>query len=309
VICHKGRCIIKARDFLKRLAKEKDNLFFSAIRTKRAIDLNERITGHDWIQRGCKIYPSSIKSLTMCPKKHLEEEVHKPPSFPLSSMYLMEIGKTVHTLIQDTSMAVEPYTEMVEGVASEYLEQVDHYVRNTYKADCLNMKNKSFLYSRPRDLGEMLEKKLAKFWPEVPGYDEESGFSFRCDLVLNIEDHPAILDIKTTSVEPDRWKLLTGENRVPTEEYKLQVRLYRHFLNKHKYYDKPIKKVGIAYVNLLMKFGSEGSEFEWWSDMGEDEDMEVAELVKHLTLHRNAVLSKIPIECTYDKCFEHTKED
>ncbi len=290
---------MKAKQFLMRIIQEQSNPFFSAIRTHRAVGLNKRKLDHSWKGQGYKIYPSSIKSLDMCPKKYVEEIVHKPPAFPLDTIYLMELGKAMHSMFQDE--CVEWDKEIVEGVAAEYLEGVDAYVRAMYKKEASSI-NK-FLYPRPRDLGPMLEEKYAKLFPEVPGYDEESGFSFRCDLVLNIDDHPAILDIKTTSMDPNQWK-----NPSPSEEHKLQVRFYGYFMNKHKYYDKPIKKIGLAYINLLMRSGSVGSEYEWWDTL-EGEDVEVENLIKHLTIHRNAAINGTIEECNYNKCSIHKEQN
>lgn len=295
------------KDFLKKQLKEKNNILFSAVNLKRAIEAKKRKDSYTWESINYKLYPSSIKSINMCPKKYIEESVHKPPDFPLPAIYKMEMGKIMHELLQDKALSFDPVVmeELLTDLAESYIQSVEAYVSLMYKRELKDLKTR-LLYPRPRDLGEMLETKLLKAWPEVPGYDEESGFSFRADAVLDIDGYPAVNDIKTTSVDPDRWE--EQKTKLPSTDHWLQVRLYRHFFNKHNYYPKPIKLVGLGYVNLLLAAGSQGSEHEVYKDHGEGPDEELELLINHLVEHRNAFLYdnvNKTRECTYARCTEH----
>lgn len=295
-----------AKTFIKRTLLEKSNILFSAIRMKRAIDLRKRKQEHSWKAMNYKIYPSSINSLHMCPKKFIEVDIHKPPGFELETVYKMEVGKIVHTLLQDKSLTVteEELTNTLEEISASYLEVMEAYIKQMYKQEASTFKAYGLLYNRPRDLGPMLEEKLAKTWPEIPGWEEESGISFRCDLVLNVDGDPGVIDIKTTSVNPDQWT--EQLNRYPLPKHKLQVRFYRHLFNKANYFDKPVRHIGLGYVNLLMDAGSEGSEVEFWEDLGSEPDYQVEDLIKHLTKHRTAFLEGRIEGCTYSFCKEHS---
>lgn len=244
----------------------------------------------------------------MCPKRFIEEDVHKPLFFELPTVYKMEVGKIIHEMLQNEALLFD-YKEMetlLEDISEAYLTALDTYIGYMYKRETKGCKD--LLWERPRDLGEMLEKKLEKAWPEVPGFCPESGFSFRSDLTLNIDNEPVIVDIKTTSVLPHLWE--KHKETLPLPEHILQTRFYRHFFNLHNYYNKKINKTGLAYVNLLMPTGSEGSEHEVYQMFKEGPDLEIELLIKHLIIHRSAWLydkENKYRECTYPSCKEHGK--
>ncbi len=298
---------MRASEFITKHLKERHNVFFNAINFSRAVEQRRRKKAHSWKEVNYKIYPSSIKSLTMCPKRYVEEDVHKAPSFALSAIYKMEIGKTVHTLLQDEALRFDPaaMVEVLNDMAESYAEALQVYTSTMYKVGAKDQVG--LLYGRPTVLPE-LQSKLDKNWPEVPGYDPPSGFSFRSDLVLNKNDYPAVLDIKTTAIEADRWDFYKED--LPQPEHLLQVRFYRYFFNKHKYYDKLIREIGLGYVNLLMPQGSDGSEHETWYDFGETEDQEIKELTECLGAHREVYIKsdgKETRDCFYSKCAAHAK--
>jgi hypothetical protein len=60
---------MKPSDFLKRIVKEKHNIFFSQLRFFRTQQLRSKKLNYSWEANGYKIYPSSLTSLTMCPKR------------------------------------------------------------------------------------------------------------------------------------------------------------------------------------------------------------------------------------------------
>lgn len=293
---------MRAKDFLKRQIKEQNNHFFSWIRFKRAAKLHNEKKNYKW-QPPYKIYPSSLKSLTMCPKKFIEEDVHKHPGFDVPVIYKLEMGKIIHEMLQNQALDIEEHTlvEVLDDLAEDYLKALDTYIRYMYKREVST--DDKLLWARPRKLSDELEQKMAKSWPEVPGFDEESGVSFRTDLIINIDDSPAILDLKTTSIDPDRW--VDSLTRLPYDEHELQVRVYRYFLNRQNYYDKPITKVGLGYINMVMVSGEENQEYEVYKDFGTGVDLEVEDLIKHLTIQRKAFLSGSKSECEYTKCREH----
>ena len=294
----------KAVDFLKKQIKEKENVFFGAISFKRAVENRQKKNNYSWETNSYKFYPSSIKSLTMCPKQYVEEEVHKAPNFELPNIYKMEIGKVVHEMYQEwaTDLDKEFVTQVIEDISSDFIEALDRYIRIMYKREAENCK---ILWERPRLLDEATEKKLGSSWPEIPLFDEESGFSLRTDLVLKVDNEPVILDLKTTSVDSGQW--LDGyTDKLPDQAHLIQVRIYRYLLNKHKYYDKPIKKVGLGYINLLMKHGTENQEYEVYKDFGEELDTEIEDLITHLSIQRNSwMATKTTKECCYKRCRVH----
>lgn len=263
---------------------------------------------HNWEAFDYKIYPSSLKSLTMCPKRFIEEDVHKPPGFELPAVYKMEVGKAIHALFQDAAIdseLVDLAKTIAEEVPEEYASAVDLYIRKMYRLDAV--KTGGLLWAAPTITDPAILKKLTESWPEVPVWDAASGISGRADLVLDVDDHPCILDLKTTSVIPSKWEEYT-QKPSSEEQYKLQISLYAYFMNKYNYYSKPVKKIGLAYVNLLMAPGEEDSEFEVYYDYTEKMDADIASLVEHLTIQRNAYIKeKATVECTYPKCKEHTK--
>ncbi len=202
-----------------------------------------------------------------------------------------------------TELPKEFVEEAMKSIVSDYLEVIDQYIRTMYKREALQCEE--LLWERPRDLGEEQEAKMAKSWPEIPLFDEESGISLRTDLVINEDGEPVILDLKTTSIENDRW--YSGYmDRLPDSAHELQVRIYRYLFNKHNYYKKKVRKVGLGYINLLVKHGMERQEHEVYKDMGEDEDLEVKELISHLSLQRsNWIKEGKTLPCTYGKCGKH----
>lgn len=246
----------------------------------------------------------------MCPKRFVDVDVHKPPGFEIPSVYKMEVGKALHAMFQDEALNLETAAlakAVGEEIPERYAEAVDLYIRKMYRMDALKS-DKSLLWAPPRLTDPVLIEKLKTSWPEVPVHDLESGISGRADLILNDDDSPCVLDLKTTSVKPDLWESFTS--KPISKAHELQVGLYAHLMNKYEYYDKKITKIGLGYINLLMPPGEENSEYEVYITYTEKMDNDIAELIKHLKIQRDAYMKEgVTVECTYPRCKAHTSKE
>ena len=257
---------------LIRQIKDRNNKFFSALRAYREKEILSDRESYSWKKYSYKIYPSSLRSLNMCPKKFIEEDVHRPPSFDVDQVYKMEVGTALHKM---------------------------------YQSEVLLFQN--ILWEKPSLQDELLIKKLELNWPEVPVWDPQSGISGRADLVLNLNNEVVIFDLKTTSVDRDKWDQYKKE-RLPSPSHIAQVAIYIYLINKYNYYSKKVKKGAIGYVNIAMAPGEIGSEYEYYFDYTEDMNTVVEELVHNLIRHRDAYLQNNScLECTYKYCNVHNR--
>lgn len=261
---------MKPTAFFKRQKDEANSKFFSAVRISKMRQQHVKTRQYSWEAFGYKVYPSSLTSLTMCPKRFVEEDVHVPPNFSEDAIYRMAAGQYFHKLYQDAALVI----------------------------------SSEVLWESPNVVDE-LKQKLRDNWPEVPMVDVESGISGRADLVLDIDDSPVPFELKTTSVDVDRWK--EGyTDKLPPSNHELQCGLYCHLMNKNKYYAKPITKFGFGYVNLLMVPGSPGSEFEVYRDYTQELDDKIGSLISHIARHRTAYMNnKTLLDCEYPNCRLH----
>ena len=262
-----------SKKFLIRQIKDRNNKFFSSIRTIREADLKRSRETYTWASYNHKLYPSSFRSFSMCPKRFIEEDVHKPPMFTIDQAYKMEIGTALHRMYQ---------TEVL-------------------KHDSI-LWTKPVFTSHPNELE--LIKKIEHNWPEVPVYDPESGISGRADAVLNLENEIVVFDIKTTSVPKDNWDTYKS-NRLPGAAHIVQVCTYIYLMNKYSYYHKKIKKGGLGYVNIAMSPGEEGSEFEYYFDYTDEMEENIRLLIEALAKHRSMFLQDKNIDCFYKNCGVH----
>lgn len=257
-----------SKKFLIRQIKDRNNKFFSNIRLLRESNLKESRDRYSWSSYNHKLYPSSFRSFYMCPKRFIEEDVHKAPSFTIDQVYKMEIGTALHKMYQ-----------------SEILH------------------SKTILWNLP-NIPENLKKKLDDNWPEVPVFDSESGISGRADVVLNVNNEIVVFDIKTTSVDKDRWESYKLD-KLPSQAHLVQVSIYIYLMNKYKYYEKKIKKGALGYVNIAMTPGEENSEFEYYFDYTDEIESMVENLISSLKIHRDAYLKNCKVDCTYKYCGVH----
>lgn len=252
--------------------------FFPYIRFQRQQVLREKQLNYSWEANKFKLYPSMIKSLTLCPKRYINEDVHKPPSFTIEVIYKMEVGKFLHLMLQEEAQKI-----------------------NNFLWDDPD-------FSQLGDLAEGMKQKYEQIRPEVPVYHKESGISGRADAILRIKGEPVVFDIKTTSIDPEKWA--DGyTKKLPSKEHKLQVGIYCHLINKFKYYSKPVRKAGLGYLNLLYPAGSTEAEFESYFDFTEELDQRIGLLLEHLAKERTAYLAKEETECTYPYCRAHHLKD
>lgn len=268
-------------------SKETEKHFFNAVRFKRQQDLTQRKLDHNWEAKGHKLYPSAIKSLTMCPHRFIQEDVHKPSSFTTQVVYSLELGKSVHEMLQTEGL----------DIPGLYWKDVSyaHY---------------------PDEFRLKLEEKRQYIYPEVPVMDPLSGISGQADMILDLGGNPVVLDIKTTSIEDiktdESKQVIIERNRwaskcaaLPSEEHKIQVGIYCHLLNKFKILSKPVRKAGLAYVNMLLKPGDPDAEYEIYFDFTEEFEARIALLVEHLGLERQHYLNGVESECKYQYCRAH----
>lgn len=272
-------------------AVEPEKHLASGIRFKRTQELQSKKLSHSWEKNKFKIYPSSLSSLTMCPKRFVEVDVHKGPGWQVETEYSMANGRAIHTMLQ---------TE-VQDI-------------------------KNFLYPAPTfenvpeffpGFRESLQRKYEIEFPEVPVADFECGISGRADLILNVRGKPVLVDIKTTHVpdvifnektqefEKDRWA--TAKKKYPDSKHRIQVAIYAYYMNLYKYYDKPIETAGLAYINTAIRPGLSEAEHETYFEVTPELLSDVGKLLTSLKAHRTAYLEGKQIPCTYERCREHTK--
>lgn len=272
------------------MLQQQEKFFFPAIRFKRSQQLTEKKLKWNWAEKDHKIYPSQIKSWTMCPHRYIHTDVHKPPSFTIEALYKMEMGTYMHQMYQDC--AKEIVDLLWEPPSFDGVE----------------------FPGQPNVIKELIEKQK-EINPEVPVVDWLSGVSGRADAVLNIYGKPVVFDIKTTSVEDVRKDPKTGEweenrwaeyiQKLPSEEHKIQVSIYCYLMNKYVYYKQPIRKAGLGYVNLLMKQGDPNSEHEVYFDFDEEREKKIGLLLEHIGLERRNFLTGVESKCSYPQCRAH----
>lgn len=260
-----------SKKFLIRQIKDRNNKFFSSIRLNRETNLKLSKANYSWKSYNYKLYPSSFRSFYMCPKKFIEQDVHKPPSFAIEQIYKMEIGSALHRMYQDEVL-----------------------------------KANEILWEKP-NIPENLIKKLADNWPEVPVMDSNSGVSGRADAVLNIDNEIVVFDIKTTSVDKDRWEKYKLE-KLPSQSHLVQVATYIYLMNKYNYYNKKILKGALGYVNISMAPGEENSEYEYYFTYTDEMHDMIHNLLESLEKHRNAFLNESFIDCSYKYCGVHNND-
>jgi hypothetical protein len=278
------------------LLGEIDNIkhFFNAVRFVRQKELLRRKQDWSWEKTGFKIYPTSLKSFTMCPHRFVREDVHKPPGYNMDALCRMEVGKSLHTMYQ---------TEIL---------QLPNILWELPDFSCYT-----------QEVADKQKMKLEEIWPEVPILCTKSGISGRADAVLNIFGEPVVFDIKTTSVadvqkELDKEGNWTGnwlencwqeyiKQNLPSKQHEMQVFIYCHLMNKLGFYKKKIRKAALGYINLLMDSTNESAEHEVYFDFTEETEAKVELLVEHLALERYNYLEGIDSSCSYPACRAHSK--
>jgi hypothetical protein len=254
--------------FLKALASDqaKGSVFFSQVRRVRRIEIEESRRAYRWGAPDFKLYPSSL-SFNMCPKAYIESLPEFNGIEDLTAIYRVKRGSAVHTELQDSFL----------------------------KADKVFPRSK--LHVPERSL-----KKLEENWPEVPFHDLDSGISGRVDGLMDWKG-PVPVEIKTTSISPDKWEKHT-ETNLPLPYHLCQGAVYCYELNLLHYTEEPITRFILAYINLMMSPGDAKAEKEYVIDY-EPLRERTTLLISHLTQVRNAFIKGEEIECAYPECKIH----
>lgn len=268
---------------LKRLLQDRDNgsYLFNAIRRHRLKQEQDKVANHVW---DGKVHPSSL-SFDLCMEDYFESVSSRTEWF-IDNIYKAASGTAKHKEYQDECL-------LIEGL----------------------------LWPKPTNVSPEIAAKIEETWPEIPVKYPPAGISGRVDLVLNVRGKPLLVDIKSTSVNPDEWAekmekakgWLQGRFQdIPRireaeyyRKYYTQLCSYIHMANLSNYYDQKIERGGLAYVNMLMPAGSKGSEVEIYWDFTPEIEAMCNLLFEHLAIHRNAKLAGKKEECKYPLCEKH----
>lgn len=275
---------------MNRKVQDMDSEFFGPITDFQEQEAAQEAAEYSWERQDYKIYPSSLKTIDMCPKEFVEEVVHSPLYFQYYALEAMETGDEIHKSLQTTMLRMP-----------DYLAKPDYAYYGT-------------LY--PEHLAKALEK-LEKYWPEVPIYDPIAGVSLRMDGVKQRGSYK-VIEIKSIGVENTQWvwedkektkgKWETGcwdkeKKKLPTTAHKMQAAFYLYYCNLFKLYP-PMKQAIFCYQNTKMK--DRTAKYEVPFTLTDQMSMMISVLLEDLTKHRNAWLDgKTKVECTYKYCKEH----
>jgi hypothetical protein len=260
------------RDIL--FARTKGHIFFPDWREDIAREAAEEAAEpwNGWLR------PSRVKTPYCCPhtlireiagKQNVSDEASQREPFSVKTKIIMDIGTAFHRAVQQ---------RMRERMAHK-------------------------LYGRPNITDPELLKELEEIWPENPGRDDVLGWTYHVDSVLKCQGEPVIIDWKSTTKDKKDWiKDITP----PPINYRTQLKIYKYFINKHNYYDKPVRRVALLYFNLSMK-GEVVGEHEWSETPSLEDDLLIEEMVKHLSAHRTAFLAGADLPCTYSACPTHAE--
>lgn len=262
------------------LDKEKKSIVFSELRRLRRLEIEEKKNDPSWRERDYKLYPSGGYQLSCCPWYEIQH-MDEPRTFQLENWYKMKAGTAKHKEIQD-DLLKSNLLYFPDGThPGLYLG--NGYMRQEIRAD------------------------IEKQWPEVPYRCPKSGFSMRVDGVLKIDDHPAVIEIKTTSVPPDKWEEYK-QKYLPDKKHFSQVLICTNRLNLSKLYSKPIKQFGLVYLNLMMPIGDQSGEIEFWFPYSEELKQQSNLLIANFTKERKMYIENRESSCSYSNCYRHREK-
>jgi hypothetical protein len=296
---------------LARLLKDRDSgtYFFNAIRKQRLKAEEEKKDNYAW---DGKIHPSAMH-FDMCLEEYFAA-VDTYQCWEIDNIYKAAAGTAKHQELQ---------AEAIKAIG--------------------------LLWEKPNMPPDMVEK-LEALWPEIPVRltevrDPDSGdvvpieLSGRIDVVINLKGSPVPIDIKTTSVLPDKkpdekadsytkatlktWtdkmdkaqEYLTGKfedipktiQTIAYRKYFTQLCIYAYTLNIMGLYPVRIDKFGFAYLNLMMPPGDKGSEREIYVDFPEELERMTGRFLLQGAYHRLAKLGGITRPCSNTLCEKHGK--
>jgi hypothetical protein len=113
------------------------------------------------------------------------------------------------------------------------------------------------------------------------------------------------VEIKSTSIDPKRWEDYKTKN-IPFKNHICQLMVYIWHFNHLKYFDKPVERGVLAYVNLLIPPGSQDAEQEFLLEYQTYKEKTEA-LINSLTITRSTYITdktKLQLPCGYEFCKE-----
>lgn len=210
------------KDFLKSLLSDRleDKKFFSEIRKARLKEDETNRLNYKWTGR---ISPSSLY-FTMCPKKLVEEDIHKRESNGLAGIHRMNIGTALHRLYQEEAMKIT-----------------------------------GLLWKKP-NIPKEWEERNSRIGSEL--YYRNGIFSGQIDLLLNISNKLVIADLKFPQREEKSWESYI--KTLPEVKHITQVCCYIDDLRALGLFDPSPEDGAILYFNPLIPAHKNGADFEYY---------------------------------------------
>ena len=241
----------------------KKSVFFSLIRKARRQEIEKKKASLKWEDH--KIYPSSLRSFSQCPKEFVASLANPTTIEDLSAIYLVKRGSAVHKEFQDSLLLSDK------------------------------------LYPKPTNIAnKRILTKLEKNWPEVPYHSDITHHSGSADGVILYKGFPCVIEIKTTSKDMAKWESMEG----PDEAHIMQVCDYMYHLTEMNYYGQPVKTAFICYLHLMYKPGDQDAEKEFKVPYDAYKERYEA-YIKEETRQLNLVIDGSEGECYYQFCKKH----
>lgn len=250
--------------------QSKKNIFFPIIRKTRRMEIEKKKSSLKW--EDFKVYPSSLKSLSQCPKEFIASLAKPTTIKDIDAIYKVTRGSYVHQELQDTLLL------------------------------------SGRLYDKPTNIvNKRIKDKLEKNWPEVPFYSDVTRHSGSADGVIKHKKGNAVgIEIKTTSIELDRWE----EFKAPLPSHIFQVCDYMYHFKLLNYYDPPVEEFILCYLNLLYPPGKQDAEKEFtvkFEDHAERYLAYIEEETRQLNIYMES-LDNSESTCQYEFCGNHGRK-
>jgi hypothetical protein len=216
-----------------------------------------------------KIYPSSLKSMGQCPKDFIASLAKPSTIEDILAIYKVKRGSAVHLELQKDLLLSDKIAPMP---------------------------NQEFMTDR-------IKEKLLKGWPEAPFHSMVTRHSGSADGVILVKGRPTGVEIKTTSIDFDRWKNMSK----PSDAHIFQVCDYMYHFKLDDYYDPPIDTFIIAYLNLLYPPGDQDAEKEFEVHFSDHEERYLS-YINEETRQLNAYIEGTVLECKHEFCHKHKEK-